>query len=149
MGDDKSDYLITFYGDSGVHNKYTFDKCQFNGSVKQSSGRSNDFINVYRTTASTSCTIYFYFCTWVTNSGTGDNSTLASGGKITINFESSIGSPNLKILSNLGTGVESSHSCTHFNVTSAASVSGEFIYDSSSTITKNDNKVIARNIFGN
>lgn len=149
MGDDKSDYLITFYGDSGVHNKYTFDKCQFNGSVKQSSGRSNDFINVHRTTISTSCTIYFYFCTWVTNSGTGDNSTLSSGGKITINFESSIGSPNLKILSNLGTGVEGGHSCTHFNVTSAAAVSGEFIYDSSSTITKNDNNVIARNIFGN
>jgi hypothetical protein len=144
----KSDYLITFYGDSGVHNKYTFDKCQFNGSVKQSSGRSNDFINVHRTTISTSCTIYFYFCTWVTNSGTGDNSTLASDGKITINFESSIGSPNLKILSNLGTGVEGGHSCTHFNVTSAATVSGEFIYDSSSTITKNDTKVTARNIFG-
>lgn len=148
MGDsNKSDYLITFYGDSGVHNKYTFDKCQFNGSVKQSSGRSNDFIKVSGTTTSTSCTIYFYFCTWVTNSGTGNNSTLVSGGKITINFVSPIGSPNLKILSNLGTGVVDSHSCTYFDVTSAAAVSGEFIYDGSSSLTKNDNKVIARNIF--
>lgn len=147
MGEDKSDYLITFYGDSGVHNKYTFDKCQFNGSVKQSSGRSNDFIKVNGTSNSTSCTIYFYFCTWVTNSGTGDNSALVSGGKININFASPIGSPNLKILSNLGTGVIGSHSCSYFDVTSSASVSGEFIYDSSSNLTKNDNNVIARDIF--
>lgn len=131
-----SRWVLEFTGDSLVHNRYNFERCQFNGCVTQSSGRSNDFVHIKvpsENSDSTTCSISFYFCIWITNSN--DNSTLAEGGKIKIYFdESGMGSSNVLVAYNKGVGTVGSHSCKTFQTYLNISNSGELVYDNASDL---------------
>lgn len=137
----ESKWGFYFWGDDGVHNRYVFERCRFCGYVSQENGRSNRFMSIHTLSEVSTSSVSFYFCSWGTNSGSGNNTTLAADGKIWVHFEK-MGSSNIAVIYNLGAGEVGGHTCKRFQVHTQMYEAGEILYDNSSDFSLYVNEAI-------